>query len=116
MKVETLKRFMRIRDKCKNPKFEKVNGILYSKGDEYQELYKLLDETGNLDVKYIDNLKGRNGYELAGQSEKLTFKDCCTVLTFILRAERWTDGAFGGELKNGNVYALLSRACEELRR
>lgn len=88
----------------------------------YSEVYKGLEETGNLDYDCLRHLNGR-GYELAGKPEKLTFSECCTVLTFLLRAERFTDGYFDGHyfggaftsaLKDGTVYRILDRACELL--
>ena len=111
-KVEQRKAFMSIRDMCKAPKFETIGGHLYSKSDEYSELYDVLDKTGNLDVDYANHLEGKNGYDMATKAERLTFNECCTVLTFLLRAERFTEGAFAEALQDGTVYKLLSRAVE----
>ena len=111
-KAEMRKLFMELRDMCKNPKFEVVGGHLYSKGDQYSKAYSVLTETGTLDVDYMDHIKGGNGYEMASHPEKLTFEDCCTVLTYILRSEHWSDGAFAEALENGTVYKVLSRAVE----
>lgn len=113
-KAEMRKLFIGIRDTCKNPKFEEISGNLYSKGDEYSRIHRVLDETGTLDYDYADNLGNRNGYELARTPENLTFKDCSTALTFLLRAERFSEGAFTEALKDGTVYKLLSRMVETL--
>lgn len=111
-KAEQRKAFMEIRDMCKTPKFEEIGGRLYSKNDESSKLHEVLDKTGNLDVDYADHLEGKNGYDMAAKAGRLTFKECCTVLTFLLRAERFTEGAFTEALQDGTVYKLLSRAVE----
>lgn len=111
-KAEARKRFIALRDKCQNPEFETVDGMQISKGREYNELYKLLEDTGNFDVDYADNLKGRDGYEVAADAENLTFNDCCTALTFLLRAERFSEGTFTEALEDGTIYELLTRAVE----
>lgn len=104
-KAEVRKRFIEVRDLCRNPEEKQM-------GNEYRKVYRMLDDTGNLDVNYADNLKGRDGYEMAAKAETLTFKECCTVLTFLLRAERFSEGAFTGALSDGTVYRLLKRAAE----
>ena len=111
-KAEIRKRFFELRDKCRSPKFETINNMTFSKNDEYGELYKLLEDTGNLDVNYADHLKGRDAHKMGEKADTLTFKECCTVLTFLLRAERFSEGAFTGELADGTVYKLLKRAAE----
>ncbi|MBQ4430642.1 MAG: hypothetical protein II877_03990 [Synergistaceae bacterium] len=113
-KVEMRKLFMELRDMCKKPEFETVGDMLFSKGDEYSRIYQGLEKAGNLDVEYADHIGERSGYELASQPEKLTFKECCTVLTFLLRAERFSPMAFTGALQDGTVYKLLSRAVEAM--
>lgn len=111
-KAEQRKIFMNLRDMCKNPEFEKIGNEVFSKGNEISRLYEDLEKTSNLDVDYADHIGERNGYELASNPEKLTFKECCTVLTFLLRAEHWSPGAFVEALQDGTVYKLLSRAVE----
>ncbi len=113
-KAEQRKVFMELRDMCKNPKFEQIGGMTFSKGEEYSRIYSGLEKTGNLDVNYADNLKNNDGYELAANPEKLTFKECCTVLTFLLRAEHWSEGAFTEALADGSVYKVLSRLVEAM--
>ena len=105
---------MGLRDMCKNPEVEEIGGHLYSKGEEYSELYKVLDKTGNFDVDYADHLDGKDVYALASRPDKLSFQECCTVLTFILRSEHWSEGSFAEALKDGTVYKLLSRAVEAM--
>ncbi len=111
-KVEQRKVFIELRDFCRKPELEKIGDEMFSKRDEYRRIYEGLEKTGNFDVNYADNLKGRDGYEMASNAEKLTFKECCTVLTFLLRIERFSAGAFTEALSNGNIYKLLARAVE----
>lgn len=84
-------------------------------GDEYRKIYEGLEETGTLDADYAENLGDRNGYALAKNADVLSFKDCCTVLTFLLRAEHWTPGAFNDALQSGSIHRLLKRAVEVLK-
>ena len=111
-KAEARKLFMELRDMCRKPEIQQIGNMTFSKGDEYSRIYSGLEKTGNLDIDYADNLKGKDGYELAANPSNLTFKECCTVLTFLLRAERWSDGAFTEALMDGSVYKVLSRAVE----
>lgn len=113
-KAEQRKLFIDLRDLCKNPQIEQISNKVYSKSDEYARTYDVLEKTGNLDVKYADHLEGKDGYELASKPDKLTFKECCTVLTFLLRAEHWSDGAFTEALMDGSVYKVLARAVETM--
>ena len=57
-KAEMRKRFIELRDKCRKPEFETINNMTFSKSDEYGQLYKLLEDTSNLDFNYADSLKG----------------------------------------------------------
>lgn len=84
----------------------------FSKGDEYSRIYKGLEDIGVLDYDYFEHLRGKDGYEMASQAEKLTFQECCTVLTFLLRAERFAEGAFTHALEEGTVYNILKRAVD----
>ena len=111
-KAEQRKIFIDLRDFCSRPIFEKIGDETFSKRDEYRRIYEGLEKTDNFDVNYADNLKGKDGYEMASNAEKLTFKECCTVLTFLLRAEQFAEGAFTEALSNGNVHKLLARAVE----
>lgn len=111
---EQRKAFMRLRDLCKSPKSEKINGQVFSKGDEQSQIYNVLEKTGALDVEYASHLEGKDVYALMAQPGKLTFQECCTILTFLLRAEHWAEGTFTEALMNGSVYKLLSRAVEAM--
>ena len=113
-KVEVRKLFMGLRDMCKNPKFEVVGDYLYSKGEEYTRIAQALLDSNTLDVDYANHIKGESGYDMARHPEELTFKECCTALTFLLRAERFSPMAFTEALQDGTVYKLLSRMCEVL--
>ena len=113
-KSEQQKILARLRDMCREPEFEVISNHLYSKNDEYQRIYEWLEKTGNIDSDYLDNLGSKNAYALVHNPEKLTFKECCTVLTFLLRAEHWSEGAFFEALSDGDVYKLLSRMVETI--
>lgn len=113
-KTEIKKRFTEMRDKCRNPKVKKEGYFLYSEGNEYEEMYELLGDTETLDREYLDNMREirkKTGDDIS-KAEKLTFKECCTALTFVLRSEHWQDGSFAEYLQDGTVYSLLSRAVE----
>ena len=113
-KSEQQKTLTEIRDMCRDPEFEVISNHLYSKKDELERIYEWLEKTGNFDYYYSEHLGNKNGYELAHNPEKLTFKECCTALTFLLRAEHWSEGAFFDALSDGDVYKLLSRMVETI--
>ena len=113
-KVEQRKLFMKLRDACKTPKFEVVGGHLYSKGSQYKDIAQALLDTKLLDVDYARHIKGDSGNEMAMHPEDLTFKECCTALTYVIRSEHWSEGSFAEYLKAGAVYKLLSRLVETL--
>ena len=109
------KEFQRLVEIFKD-KQEDSDGILSSK------LYKGLGRAGCLDQEYNEHLEATRDkyspnsehpyYALIPHIQDLTFDECCAMLTFVLRAERWSDGWFDECLSNGNIYELLSRACE----
>ena len=114
-KAEQRKALMELRDASKNPEFEKVGYFLYSKGDQYEKLGSWLKESSNLDVNYMEHMgESENPNDFFADPDSLTFKECCTALTFIFRSEHWSDGSFSGYLKDGTVYKLLSRAVETM--
>lgn len=113
-KADQRRLFMQLRDMCKEPEFQKVGNHTFSKKDESHKIYEVLEKTGNLDVEYADHLGDRDGYELAAHPENLTFTECCTVLTFLLRAGHFSEGAFEESLADGSVYKVLSRAVETM--
>ena len=111
--TEKQKVFIELRDLCNKPfEFELIDGIRFSKGDEYALVHKGLEKTGCFDRNYLANLDGKDGYEMAENPEQLTFEECCTVLTFLLRAERFSEGLFDSMLENKTIYKLLKRAVE----
>lgn len=93
--------FKELRDKCQNPKIEEVDKI-------YKALYKLLEDTNNMDFDYLDHFKEKFFTKI----EKLTFKQCCTALTFILRSEHFSNGSFADYFMDRTVYRLLDRAAQ----
>ena len=81
----------------------------------YRTLYKGLEDVNGLDYEYLDNfrkIKGENYSEKIGHVNDFSFKDCCTLLTFILRAERFSDGFFYNAVSNGDVSRVLKRTKE----
>lgn len=115
-KSEMLKRFTVMRDKCRNPKVKLEGYLLTSEGDEYREIYELLGDTETLDENYSDNMRSiskKTGDDIS-RTGNLTFRECCTALTFVLRSEHWNEGSFAENLQNGTVYKLLNRAVEML--
>ena len=113
-KAELRKLFIKLRDECKNPTFETIGDLTFSKGHEYSDIYDGLEKAKLLDYDYFASLGNRNGYELAANSEKLSLKECGTVLTWFLRGDRFTEGLWNSVLEDGTIHKLLSRICETL--
>ena len=110
-KAQKLKIFTAMRDYCSiEPEYETFGNETFSKREESAKIYEGLEATGDMDYNYLANLKGRSGYELARHPENLTFQECCSVLTFLLRAEHWTEYPLDVEA----AYKVLSRACDLL--
>ena len=98
----------------------------YSDGKLYSKLYMDFTAAECFDDDYFNNLialKGKyspndrddNSYNaVIPYINKLSFKDCCTLLSFLLRAERWSEGWFEECLQNGSVKSLLERARDTL--
>ncbi len=78
----------------------------------YTNFYRDFEEAGLIDTKYSDHMNGKTLEDVMPDVAKMSYADCLTWLTFILRAQRWSDGWFADSTENGTIYRLLSRACE----
>ena len=95
--------------------FSKKNVPEDKMNDMYTQLYKGLDKIKSLDFNYIENfekIKGANYDEKIKYLNDFSFDNCCTLLTFLLRGERFSEGLFEGAVKNGDVLQLLERAYQ----
>ena len=82
-------------------------------GNLYSDLYKGLDKAGLLDRDYLDHLGKDGGYAMFNRASDLSLQECGTALTFILRAAHFSDvEVFDEYVLNGNIYKVLSHACE----
>ena len=117
--MDRKKVFTELRDLCKNKKKDDNDGSFYIR------LYEDLEAAKCVDYDYRNSLEaaqkkysvneGEHIYSsLIPHVKKLSFNECCSMITFLLRAERWSGGWIDECLGNGELYALLSRACETL--
>ena len=95
--------FIKLRDKFKDAK--EVSSL-------YSDLHEGLEKTGYLDHDYFEHLKDKSGYDEFLRVNELSAKECGTALTFILRAEKYSDGVFDSYVNNGNIYKMLAHMCE----
>lgn len=89
----------------------------FSGGDLYRTLYKGLDSIGELDYDYLNNMEKIKGTTLEDKMKNLqnfTFKECCTLLTAILRSDRFVEGLFNSVVISGDVLRLLTHAYDIL--
>ena len=100
---------------------ELLNDKKLSEDDLYVKLYDDLEAAGCCDhnyLKHLDDIEAK--YSLGKEAhgfidavphiKDLSFNECCTLLTFLFRAERWAGGWFETYLNDGTIYKLLSRA------
>ena len=83
----------------------------------YSTLYKGLKDIDAIDHNYMDNfkrLKGDDYAEKMSHLEEFTYENCCTVLTYLLRSERFVEGIFFEAVEAGDVLNLLQHAYEVL--
>ena len=104
MKKEILTE-LRDRFNCKDVDLDKHAGL-------YSDLYEALENTNLIDYKYLEHLNKEGGYYMLDNPQELSLKECGTALTFILRADRFCEGAFYMAIKDGSIYKTLCRACE----
>ena len=91
-------------------------------GTLYERLYEELNDSDCLDKEYHEHIKILSDKYSPGSDysydviihhvNEFSFDECCSMLTFIIRAERWSDGWFNECLANGDIYRLLSNAYE----
>ena len=89
----------------------------FSGGDLYTTLYKGLESMGEFDLNYIENLKkikGATFNKKMANLQSFTFKETCTMLTAILRYDRFVEGLFNSAVRSGDVLRLLTRAYHTL--
>ena len=105
-------------------KKEKINELIgvfeNAKSDDdslYRTLYQGLEDIDALDLNYIDNLdklEGNDYDEKMSHIDDFSFENCCTVLTALLRGERFVEGVFFEAVESGDVLRLLERAYDVL--
>lgn len=83
----------------------------YGTAEIYGALYKALEGMGELDHDYLNNfdkIKGDGFNEKIVHLQELSFKECCTLLTAILRYDRFVEGLFYSVVKSGDVLKILT--------
>ena len=81
-----------------------------------KELYEGLRDNDLIDMDYFKHIgKGKeNLLNKLNRVSEFTLEECKTALTYILRAEHWVGNSFEPNIKNRNVYNILTRMCELL--
>ena len=95
--------------------FRKLQMLLETERNEsrlWTEFYVELEKHEYLDANYLEHTRNADINEEMKHIDTMSFEDCCTWLTWILRGERFSVGLFGKNISNGNVKALLNRAEE----
>lgn len=95
--------------------FKKLQRLMETEKDEsrlWTEFYSELERHEYLDSDYLEHTRNANINEAMKEIDRLSFEECCTWLTWILRGERFSAGLFGKNISNGNVKALLNQAEE----
>ena len=107
-----------------NELYELVNGARdYSDRKLYHNFYMRFATAECFDDDYLNNLNVLKGkYSINDRDsiyhaiiplvDQLSVEECCTLLSFVLRAERWSEGWFKECLQNGSIQSLLARARE----
>lgn len=106
-----------------------VNGASdYCDRKLYRNFYMCFVKTGCFDDDYINKFNvmkekyanhNNNEHEdkdichaIIAHVDEFSFQECCTLLSFVLRAERWSEGWFEECLRNGSIQSLLARTQE----
>ena len=95
--------------------FKKLQKLLETEKDVsklWTEFYEELGGHEYLDSDYLQKTRGKDINEVMKHTDTLSIEECCTWLTWMLRGERFSEGLFKKNIKNGNVKALLKRAEE----
>ena len=82
--------------------------------DLWTPLAKGLEESGCADHDYLSHTEGRAIEDVISSINRMSFNECCTWLTWIVRGERFCEGLFTSCLDDGTLLALLTRACDVL--
>ena len=80
--------------------------------DLYIDFYDDLQDSGLMDMEYLDHMGDKSFDEVIPKVGEMSYQDCLTYLTFILRSEHWSEGWFLSCIKDGSIYKLLSRLLE----
>ena len=79
-------------------------------GEKLKIFIRYFGESDLLDKEYIENEKLIHGKEI----DKLTYKEIGTMLTAIIRVDRFCSGLIYSKTKDGTILKLLER-IEELK-
>ena len=95
--------------------FKKLQKLIKS-GEKnlWSKVYEGLESAGYLDDKYLEHTRDIDMDEAMKQVEQMSFGECCTWLTWILRGNRFSEGLFKMNIENGNISRLLKRAEESM--
>ena len=105
-KAEKRRTLMHYRDMLKGRKAKEDDTELYEK------FYEDLGKAECLDADYSDNMKKGEFDKAISKVEDFSLQDCIAYLTFVMRAERWSNGWFAKSIDDGSIYNLLKRAVD----
>ncbi len=78
-------------------------------------LYASMEGAGCLDSDYVQHTDEYDGIDsVRDRIGKMSFSECCTWLTWILRGDRLCEGLFDSCVQDGAIPDLMKRACTEL--
>ena len=80
----------------------------------WSEIYEGLESAGYLDNLYLEHTRDIDMEEAMKRIDNMSFEECCTWLTWILRGNRFSEGLFEMNIENGNISRLLKRAEENM--
>ena len=85
----------------------------FGEADLYSKVYEGLESIDELDFNYMENLKkikGKNFNEKMANLQNFTLEETFTMLTAILRYDRFVEGLFKSVVESGDVLSLLTHA------
>lgn len=80
----------------------------------WSKIYEGLESAGYLDNLYLEHTRDIDMEEAMKRIDNMSFEECCTWLTWILRGNRFSEGLFEMNIENGNISRLLKRAEEDM--
>lgn len=80
----------------------------------WSKVYEGLESAGYLDDNYLEHTRDIDMDEALKHINQMSFDECCTWLTWILRGNRFSEGLFDMNIENGNILRLLKRAEENM--